>query len=98
MNYECGSWFPRSSEGKSCQIDFLYISADRVVTLCEIKFRDQKIGKGIINEVEKKRTLFPNPKKLTIETVLITASAPTEDLVQEKYFNRILLLEDLFGG
>jgi len=38
-----------------------------------------------------------NPKDYTIEAVLITASRPTEDLVREQYFNRILTLSDLFG-
>ena len=71
--------------------------ADRVVTLCEIKFQDARIGKSVITEVEKRRTAFPNPRGRTIETVLITASPPTDDLVREGYFHRILRVEDLFG-
>jgi hypothetical protein len=74
----------------------LFIRADRVITLCEMKFQDGKVGKGVIAEVERKRAALPNPKGYTIETVLITASPPTDDLVREGYFHRILLLEDLF--
>jgi len=38
---------------------------------------------------------LPNPGKFTIETVLNIAPPP-KDLLRERYFNRILRLEDLF--
>lgn len=97
VQFESGSWFSRSSNAEVSQIDLVFLRADKVVTICEIKFRERKIGKGVISEVERKCKAFPNPKGWTIETVLITASPPTKDLANERYFNRILLLEDLFG-
>ena len=96
VNYEFGSWFSRNRNQDGGQIDLLFIRADRVITLCEIKFQDGKVGKDIMAEVEKKRNVLPNPKGYTIETVLISASPVTDDLAREKYFNRILLLENLF--
>lgn len=97
VNYRWGSWFSRASEERGTQIDLLFVRADRVITLCEGKFQAGKNGKGIIDEVERKRSAFPNPKNFTVETVLITASPPTEDLLEEGYFSRILRIEDLFG-
>jgi hypothetical protein len=98
VDYECGPWFSRASDSGHGQIDLLFVRRDRVITLCEIKFQDQKIGKGIIPEVEKKRRALPNPKKHTIEMVLISASPPTDDLLRERYFNRVLSIEELFGS
>lgn len=96
VRYEVGSWFNRSSDKQSGQIDLLYIRADRVIILCEVKFRNTKIGREIIEEIERKKQALFNPKRYTIETVLISASQVTEDLKDEKYFNRILSLEDIF--
>ncbi len=96
VNYDCGSWFTRSSPRGGAQIDLLFLRDDRVITLCECKFKDEKIGRGVIAEVQTKRQALPNPKKHTIEAVLITASPPTEDLSKQRFFNRILQLDDLF--
>jgi Holliday junction resolvase-like predicted endonuclease len=96
VRYEVGSWFNRSNDKQSGQIDLLFIRADRVITLCEVKFRNTKIGREIIEEIERKKQALFNPKRYTIETVLISASKVTEDLKDEKYFNRILSLEDIF--
>ncbi|MBN1676693.1 MAG: ATP-binding protein [Kiritimatiellae bacterium] len=97
VRYDCGAWFSRHGERPGVQIDLLFIRADQVVTLCEIKFRDRNIGTDVIAEVERKRHMLPNPRNRTIETVLVTASAPTEELRRERYFNRILQLEDIFA-
>ena len=69
--------------------------ADRVMTLCEMKFPDRKIGMEVVGPAEQRRQRIHNPKQLTIEQVLITASEPTERLRDEGYFNRILTLPDL---
>lgn len=95
VRYECGSWFTRHDLQSGAQIDMLFSRADRVFTLCEVKFNEKPIGKEIIQDVEKKIEAFPNPRRWTIEKVLITASPPTKDLVKEGYFHRILTLEDL---
>ena len=66
-NYEFGSWFTRSEDARGAQIDLVFLRDDNVVTLCEMKFWDQAIGKGVIDEVERRRLAFPNPKRRTIE-------------------------------
>ena len=96
VQYESGSWFKKGNENNKTQIDLIYIRADSVLTLCEIKFTRNKIGKEVIKDVEKKIEALPNPKRLTIEKVLITAADPTEVLSNERYFHRILSLEDIF--
>ncbi len=97
VNYNYGSWFSRQPDYKGFQIDLMFLRDDRVITICEMKFQDAKIGKNIIPEIARKRSLLPNPKNFTIETVLITASPATKELINERYFNRILTLSQLFG-
>ena len=96
VDYQCGSWY--SSKGKSkTQIDLLFDRADKVLTLCELKFRSNKIGRSVIDEVEQKISHLGQLKKYTIERVLITASEPTNDLLREEYFHQIVGLSGLFA-
>ena len=94
VKYDCGSWFSRAHGG---QIDLLFRRADRTVSMCEMKFHDAPVGVDVIPAMERKRAALPNPKRWTVETALVTASAPTADLVREGYFTRIVTLDDLFG-
>jgi AAA+ ATPase superfamily predicted ATPase len=96
VRYTCGPWFSRTEIHGAAQIDLLFIRADGVITLCELKYQEAPVGKGVIAEVEQKIARLPNPRGLTMERVLITASDPTRELARERYFHRILRLEDLF--
>jgi len=97
VNYEAGSWFSRSTNAAGAQVDLLFLRADRVATVCEIRFQAAKVGKGIIREVEQKVEALRGLRGYTIERVLISASPVTVDLDREGYFNRVLYLDDLFG-
>ncbi|HLD44430.1 MAG TPA: hypothetical protein VJC18_03260, partial [bacterium] len=96
VQYEHGAWFKKRDllTGGS-QVDLLFLRSDRVVTLCEIKFQSEPIGKNIIEAVQNKIRLFPNPRQLTIETVLITATPATPELVNEGFFRSIITVNDL---
>ncbi len=98
VRYSSGSWFKRGLQNTKTQIDLIYARADGVLTLCEIKFTRNKIGKEVIKDIEKKVETLPNPKQLTVEKVLITATEPTKPLLNEGYFNGILTIEDIFGS
>jgi hypothetical protein len=97
VRYEVGSWFKKGIESHKIQIDMIYFRADSVITLCEMKFTRKKIGKEIIKDIEKKVDTLPNPKQLTVEKVLITAAEPTQPLLNEGYFHKILNLESILG-
>lgn len=97
VNFEAGSWFSKSADGAGAQIDLLFLRADRVATVCEIRFQAAKIGKGIVREIDQKVQTLRVPRGYTVERVLISASPITADLEREGYFNRVLYLDDLFG-
>ncbi len=95
--YKAGSFFNRQShaQNKGYQIDLVFDRADRVLTICEIKYLQSKATRKIITEFEHKLELFPNPKKATINKVLITTEGADTEL--SSYFDRILTLDDIFS-
>lgn len=98
VRYKSGVFFNRSTikEQLGYQIDLLFDRADRVLTICEIKYTQSKVGTEVIEEFEKKLRQLPNLKKKSIEKVLISASGATDALLARGYFDRFITLEDLF--
>jgi uncharacterized protein len=97
IDYTYGSYFDlKKSSKEKVQIDLVFMRADNVITLCEMKYSFSPVGKDIIVEVEKKVNYmmlkFPNK---TIQRVLITKSNPTRDLQFCGYFYKIIKAEML---
>lgn len=94
--YKAGAYFNRQTENRDqgYQIDLVFERADRVMTICEIKYLQSKVTRKIIADFERKLELFQNPKKVTIHKVLITTEGANNELVG--YFDRILTLDDIF--
>jgi len=97
VDYRAGSWFSKKEGEPSSQIDLLFVRADKVITLCEVKYTQEKIRPEIITEIDRKIAIFPNKKGYSIEKVLITVSEPTPALVATGYLQHILTVDDLFG-
>lgn len=100
VRYKSGVFFNRKTikEQKGYQIDLIYDRADHVLTICEIKYTQSKIGTEVIEEFEKKLGQIPDLNKKTIEKVLISASGATDALLARGYFDRIITLEDIFNA
>lgn len=95
--YEAGSWFGRGGANRGIQLDLVFKRADRVLTICELKYRGRKVGLEAAQEMQQKLEVFPNPWNYTIERVLISRSSPTETLVNNGYFHRILQIGDIWS-
>jgi chorismate mutase len=78
------------------QIDLIFDRADHVLTICEIKYTQGKVGVEVINQFEKKLRLMPDRENKTIEKVLISANGASDSLISRAYFDRIITLEDIF--
>jgi hypothetical protein len=98
VNYRAGSWASKEDDGSGAQIDLAFVRADKVITICEIKYTQDKTGPEIIADMERKVAAFPNKKKFTVEKVLITSAGATDALASTGYFHRILTTEALFSG
>lgn len=97
VRYDAGSWFSSGVSEKKAQIDLLYIRADRVITVCEIKYSGKPPNKQLIEDMERKIGCFPNKKKYAMEKALICLTPPTKELINEGYFNAILTAENIFS-
>ena len=96
VQYRAGKYFRRGNVTDfGTQIDLLYDRADKVWTVCEVKYQDAPIGVDLIPEVERKLQSLPTSRRRSIHKVLITASGITKGLLERAYFDRVLTLEDL---
>lgn len=77
------------------QIDLLYQRADRVITVCEIKHQNIKIGTNIIPEMQRKCALLKVPRGHTLEKALISLYGPHNSLKDTGYFHHVVTLDDI---
>jgi len=88
-------YFERGDE--RFQIDLLYKRADRVITVCEIKHHNRKIGTFIIPEMERKCALVKIPRGYAVEKALISLYGPDNSLKDAGYFNHFVTLDDILS-
>lgn len=97
IDYEAGPWFraPRNRL-PGVQIDLVFDRADDVITLCEMKRQVATVGKGVIEEVERKAAVLEMeyPRK-TIQRVLIADAPISTEVETASYFYQILGPRDL---
>jgi hypothetical protein len=93
-----GSYFNRSTNKSNpgYQIDLLFDRDDKVITICEIKYTQDKISSSVISDVERKIELFSNPKNKTIQRILISVHGADDSVIRRHYFDRVISLTDWF--
>lgn len=98
VRYKSGVFFNRTTikEEAGYQIDLIFDRADHVLTVCEIKYTQRKVGVEVIDQFEKKLQLMPDNENKTIEKVLISANGASDGLLARAYFDRIITIEDIF--
>ncbi len=75
----------------------MFERADRVTTVCEIKYTRDPVDIEVIPTIEKKiRNLSLDKRR--IHRVLISAVGATEALLKRNYFDRVLSLKDLVNS
>jgi len=77
------------------QVDLLYQRTDRVITVCEIKYRDKPITREIIPGMDRKCRLLDIPPGYTIEKALISLYGPDESLKKTTYFHHSITLAEM---
>lgn len=98
IHYLSGCFFNRNTnkQDPGYQIDLLFDRDDHVITICEIKYLQSKVNVSIIEEFERKLSLFENKKNKTLHKVLISAEGANTNLINRHYFDNIITLEDFF--
>ena len=98
IQYKSGVFFNRKAEEQlsGYQIDLIFERNDKVITVCEIRYLQNKVDTTIIAEFEAKLALLPIKKNYSLQKILITTEGATDALISRAYFDRIITLEDLF--
>ena len=90
-----GPFFQKSSKKKQgCQIDLLIQAKFGTIYLCEVKFRRNEVGCGVIREVEEKVNRLSIPKGYTIRPVLIHVNGVAPKVRESSLFDKILDFSD----
>ena len=97
VHYTSGAYYNRTTtkSDPGYQIDLLFDRNDHVITLCEIKYSQNKTGTSVIEDVEKKLERFNNKKNKTLHKVLISAAGADQALLNRHYFDDIITLDEL---
>ncbi len=97
VSYSSGAYFERknAAKGKGYQWDLVFDRADKVLTVCEIKYTNSPVGTAVIDEFERRLATTPFAKKYTINRVLLSAQGATKALHDRAYFDTIIDYDDL---
>jgi hypothetical protein len=96
VRYRSGAWIERDKP-TGFQFDLVYDRADRVLTLCEIKYTEAPAGLAVAREFARKLEAVKLPRRHTVQRVLVSAAGAESEVAGGGHFDRIVTLEDIFG-
>lgn len=82
---------------KGCQIDYLIQTRFQCLHICEVKFRQGKIGSEVINEVKEKIQALQLPRGFSCRPILLHVNGVDESVVDSGFFARIVDFRELLG-
>jgi hypothetical protein len=81
------------------QVDLIFDRADDVLTVCEMKYSAGTVGVEVISSMKRKiEWLQPVALGKTIQPVLIVRERPSQALIDQGYFYRIIEARDFLEG
>lgn len=75
---------------QGCQVDYMVQTKFNVLYLCEIKFRKNIVGSGVIKDIEDKIKKLKIPRGFSMRPVLIHVNGVSDELLAEDYFSGII--------
>ncbi len=98
VDYQAGPYFNHSKKGQlsGVQIDLIFDRADKVITVCEIKYQNSAIGMNVIRELQGKIEKIEELQNKTVQKVLISKSQASPEVLKSGYFSRVILAEEFF--
>lgn len=91
-------WHAKTARMEGVQIDMVIERADKVTHLIECKWSTGKIGAQIVEELERKKRLYPNPNNHTLKTAIITTHGITDQAWQSSAIDDVITLKDMLGA
>ena len=98
IQYKVGSFYSKvtKSNDPGFQIDLIYARSDKVMTVCDIKYKDERYDLNDANGFLKSLEQLPKENNRYVQKVLISSSDPTETVLSNGCFDRVIKIEDLF--
>ena len=94
VQYDVGPYFSKKTP-VNFQIDLIFSRADKVLTICEIKYTKAPVSKKVIKEFEQKMESFVVPPRHSVQRVLISAGGTDIAVKNAGFFDDIIELKDL---
>ena len=97
VDFTMGPYFLPAHHGSpGVQIDLIFDRADDVFTVCEMKYSANTVGVEVIPSMKRKIELLqPIAKGKTIQPVLIVRERPSQQLIDQAYFYKIIEAREL---
>jgi hypothetical protein len=81
------------------QVNLVFDRADNVLTVCEMEYSANTVGVDVIASVKRKVELLqPVAKGKTVQPVLVVRDRPSQDLIDQGYFYRVIEARELLKG
>jgi uncharacterized protein len=92
VDYDRGPYFVPHGRGvPGLQVDLVFDRADKVLTVCEMKYSTDAVGVEVIGAMQRKIDLLkPVAKDKTIQPVLIVHPRASRDVLNKAYFYKII--------
>ena len=96
VDFKMGPYFSPARRGiPGVQVDLVFDRADNVLTVCEMKYSANTVGVDVIPSMKRKIELLqPLAAGKTIQPVLIVHQPPSQQLVDQAYFYKIIAARD----
>jgi len=100
VGFTMGPYFSPARRGApGVQVDLVFDRADDVLTVCEMKYSSNAVGVEVISSMKRKIELLePVAKGKTIQPVLIVRERPSQNLIDQGYFYKIIEARDFLTG
>lgn len=85
----------KTDRQEGCQIDYLIQTRFDILYVCEVKFSKHPIKMNIIKQMKEKIDRLKTPRHISRLPVLIHVNGITEDVLESRYFSKIIDFSDL---
>lgn len=97
VQFSYGPYYLKKTAEQGAQIDLIYKRADRVYTVCEVKYASLPPGMNVIRACEQKIAALL-PENASVQRVLISPNGAEASVVNSGYFHKIIKLNDIFAA
>lgn len=80
---------------KGCQIDYLIQTQFNSLYACEVKFSQEPIGKGVVEEMQQKIDSLVLPRGFSVRPILVHVNGVDESVVDSGFFASIVDFSEL---